>query len=236
MRVHYASDVHLEFYEDTSRIVALFKGDSEGVLVLAGDIGNPYHDSFEHFINTCCERYKHVVYVAGNHEYYNHKGIDATNEKITKAKPSNFHFLNNSAVTLDGVNFVGCTLHTYFPESKYKEATDYMRDFKYMKPELYVERNKQSTEYLRSYLESSKDKTVVVTHHLPSFDAIALRYKFEPGNYLFANHLDVLVRQSCVSAWICGHTHIGGIYGKIHINPFGYPDEGHPKNTSLLEL
>jgi len=249
MLIHYASDLHLEFYKTIEAFKLLFSSGAQpitnnksNVLVLAGDIGNPFHSNFSEFINHCCNEYGNVVYVAGNHEYYQKNAknpFKETDEQIVKITKhlSNFHMLNNSKVIIEDITFIGCPLFTYFPESKYAEAMECMNDFNYYKPQDVVEKNKASTAYLSNYLDNAtNEKIVVVTHHLPSYNAIHAKYKWDLYNYLFANALDSLVRKDSIVAWICGHTHKGGSYGKIHINPFGYPGEGNKKEIRTLEL
>jgi predicted MPP superfamily phosphohydrolase len=65
------SDIHLEFLPNVKSIIE--KIPSADILVLAGDIGNVTHKSndIECFLNDVKSKYRDVVYVAGNHEFYN---------------------------------------------------------------------------------------------------------------------------------------------------------------------
>jgi Icc-related predicted phosphoesterase len=136
----------------------------------------------------------------------------------------NFYPLLDSSVTLDGITFIGGTLFTYFPESKYSDAEKYMTDYVYYTPGKTNMRHRNTVDYLDKNITDDK-KYVVVSHHMPSYSAIAPEYKNYSHNYLFANHLDSLIRRESVLAWICGHTHTSNIVGKIYINPLGYPGE-----------
>ena len=81
MKIQYASDLHLEFDENTKFLKEHpleVKGD---ILVLAGDIilfGEKLMN--EHpFWDWCSDHYTHTLIVPGNHEYYNGKYSSTTN-------------------------------------------------------------------------------------------------------------------------------------------------------------
>lgn len=148
-------------------------------------------------------------------------------------KYANFHPLLDSSVIIDDIEFIGGTLFTYFPEGKYKDAELEMNDYQYVTPEETIARHKNTVQYLSDNIKD-QGKYVVVTHHLPSYTGISKEYKDSPSNYLFANHLDTLLRRASVKAWISGHTHSQNIVGKLHINPFGYPGECSRVLRSLL--
>jgi predicted phosphodiesterase len=75
MRIQPLSDLHLEFHADSGRafIDSLNVSDVE-VLVLAGDISTYSRGLYEQLAGFC-DRFAHVIYVTGNHEYY---GVDRT--------------------------------------------------------------------------------------------------------------------------------------------------------------
>jgi len=231
-KIYYASDLHIEFYEDEKEIKMFFPPHPEDILVLAGDVGNPQDESFKRFIEYCCLSYKHVIYTTGNHEYYSHDlSMDNIDDMIRELsnKYVNFYPLIDSYVKLGDITFIGGTLFTYFPEGKYNEAEKVMRDYRYYTPGESIQRHKNTVQFLDEKTnigsEVGSDKYVVVTHHLPSYSGISMEHKGNPYNYLFANHLDSLLRRDNILAWICGHTHTQNIVGKLYINPFGYPGE-----------
>ena len=72
MRIQYASDLHLEFSENSSYLKhnpLLAVGD---VLVLAGDIGYIGDDNYSKhpFWDWASQNYKQVIVIPGNHEFY----------------------------------------------------------------------------------------------------------------------------------------------------------------------
>lgn len=70
---------------------------------------------------------------------------------------------------------------------------------------------------------------VVVTHHLPTFKAIAKEYEGDSLlNTAFASKdCEDLLQCDVVRAWVCGHTHtrLEGVKGKVYCNAVGYPGE-----------
>ena len=105
MRLQVFSDLHLEFgpFEPV-----LKKPD---VVVLAGDI----HDGTAG-VKWAKKSFRDcpVIYVLGNHEFYNHAMPDLIRELRREAKGSNVHVLENNAVEIGGFVFLGCSLWTDF--------------------------------------------------------------------------------------------------------------------------
>ena len=123
MKIAIASDLHLEF-----ATLELDNTQDAEVLVLSGDIlvasdlaqhdphrimgdsrSNRYHD----FMERCCEKFPHVIYVMGNHEHY-HGDFAKTipHIKTMFGHLKNLHILDKEMVVLDDVHFVGATLWT----------------------------------------------------------------------------------------------------------------------------
>src|SRR5665213_3174302 len=106
MKIHLLDDVHLEF--------GRFKHTPPkcDVVILSGDIGVGLMG-----IEWAQETFDvPVIYVAGNHEFYGKKRRFLSHqEKLRKkAAGSNVHVLQNEAVVIDGVRFLGTTLWTDF--------------------------------------------------------------------------------------------------------------------------
>jgi Icc-related predicted phosphoesterase len=57
---------------------------------------------------------KPIVWVAGNHEYYEREMYHEAKLMRTVATSHEIHFLDGDAVVIDGVRFLGCTLWTDF--------------------------------------------------------------------------------------------------------------------------
>jgi len=99
LRLQYASDLHLE-HRSWPAIEKLIDGVQRlaPVLILAGDIGDPFRDSYARFVRAMSERFDWVLVVAGNHEFYGH----APGETMARIAQvcrvwSNVVFLDNQA-------------------------------------------------------------------------------------------------------------------------------------------
>ena len=226
--VHLLSDIHLELGKHIPTYLSKIKAD---ILVLAGDIGNPYDDKnkYANFIESCSKLFKHVILITGNHEYYSRSHnmfeIDNKIEDIVK-NYENVHFLQRKSIIIDNIRFIGCTLWS-LPLGNYSLINDFLK-IKYMSIPVYRQLFDTDLKYLKEELELHTDlKTIVVTHHLPSYQLIDQKYKDDPCNCFFATNLEYLMDK--VDYWFCGHTHtatfkeINGC--KCYINPHGYSFE-----------
>ncbi|SBP87149.1 metallophosphoesterase [Thiomonas delicata] len=236
MRIQLASDLHLEF------LAQLFPGETTlapapgaDVLVLAGDIGNG-RLATTLFANWPVP----VVYVAGNHEFYGRDWMATRHALRDAARGTAVHVLDNSAVVLGGVRFLGSTLWTDY---RYPCAlgqrelmdlagislNDHRRilvDDGLFTPEMALQEHLRSRAWLQEQLAlPHAGKTVVVTHHGPSLLSVHPRYSANPINAAFVSDLGELVRG--VPLWLHGHVHDSFDYGlngcRVVANPRGYP-------------
>jgi predicted phosphodiesterase len=242
------SDLHLEFapYEVPYEAETM-----ERILILAGDIciwRTP--KQFEDFFKDVCERFKQVLYVAGNHEYYDDSIKRAKNHfMVVAGKFDNLHILQNDIFEIDNVKIIGATLWTDFNKGnpldmhtcKYGMADfncirtgygdqPYLRR---LKPEDVADDFRLSRKFIFDEVYQGKQagkKTVVVTHHAPSFQSIPARFKGDSLNCAFASNMDDDIFDSGPDLWIHGHIHdrvdykIGGT--RILSNPRGYIQKG----------
>jgi Icc-related predicted phosphoesterase len=248
MKILVLSDLHLEFGRLST--VKDGRGIEEGadVVVLAGDIAEGVTGirwARETFIS------KEIVYVAGNHEFYDNN-IDALTEYLREvAQRMGVHFLERDAVTLGGVRFLGTTLWTDFElygADKRDEAMDLgglgMNDFRYIKTLRGFEREadggirqrlfkpedaRQEHDLSVAWLDEELGKgdparTVVVTHHAPS--RLSLHPKFDGDDLspCYISDLPGLLGRSAL--WIHGHVHDSFDYvvqgTRVAANPRGY--------------
>jgi Icc-related predicted phosphoesterase len=226
MKLQILSDLHLEFLgpDELAFIDSLDKA-SVDVAVVAGDLCGP--DFLPHAIKALCEQYPKVVYVTGNHEYYG-ASPRQVHELLgsLRANLSNLHWLHNSSVDLDGVQFSGTTL--WFRDDPdnityERRLNDFhlIRDFK---PWVYQE-NARALDFLKEQVPLAD---VVVTHHLPSKQSIQPCFEGDPLNRFFLCDVDDLIERVGPTLWVHGHTHgsIDARVGDTRIvcNPLGYPN------------
>jgi DNA repair exonuclease SbcCD nuclease subunit len=123
MKIAICSDIHLEF-----GTISLENTENAEVLILSGDIcvakeildRDPYETRFDDkssrihlFFQECCARFKHVVYISGNHEHYH--GDFAETFKIFRERLgylANLHILDKESVLINDIMFIGGTLWT----------------------------------------------------------------------------------------------------------------------------
>jgi predicted phosphodiesterase len=250
MKLQVISDIHLEF--DPFKIEK-----TAPILVVAGDVCEYKHrDKFVSFFEGVSENFDHVIYVLGNHEFYNGDIFQtSTNIKKDLATFNNIHCLDNSTVELDGVTFIGSTLWTDFNAGNdlaMIEAKFNMMDFKVIKNgnirftvEDCLKLNQIARDFLFTELKKNHRKKVIVTHHLPDMICVNKRWNNPISmllNYSFANTglLDGVIEYE-PDLWICGHTHdvvdITVHKTRIVCNPKGYRTENpHFENNKIVNI
>lgn len=211
------------------------------IVVLAGDI-----HGHTHAIPWAARTFsKPVVYVPGNHEFYgaNYHGLLAELRRCA-AEYSHVHLMDNNAIEVGGVRILGAILWTDFMLHGsdlgtvgrcLNEAKHGMLDFdrirfhggSLLSPTDTTHLHRESAGFLAEALDTHFDgPTVVVTHHLPSMQSVADRFKAKPMSAAFASNLDHVVAKA--DLWIHGHTHDSFDYRigncRVVCNPRGYPD------------
>ena len=235
MKVHVLSDLHVEF-EDYQYLHT----DCD-VVVLAGDI----HVK-EKGISWALEQIgnKPVIYVLGNHEFYGKTYQKHIKKMKELAAGTNIHILEQDTVTIEGVNFLGCTLWTDFelfgdPRIAGYQCQQIMTDYKKIKklPNYSKIRSidtaifhKHALVWLKKELSGlSGQKNVVVTHHGPSMKSVPDYYKNELTTAAYVSALDDFIQEHSPSYWLHGHLHNSSDYSiggcRVLCNPKGYPGE-----------
>lgn len=126
MKIHILSDLHLEFGG-----LRLPEADAD-VTVLAGDIGVGLQGI--EWALQAIPFHQPVIYVMGNHEFYGQRSMPELWKKAReKVAGTHVHLLENEAVEIGGVRFLGATLWTDFDlfgdrEGGMKSALD-MNDY-----------------------------------------------------------------------------------------------------------
>lgn len=245
MQIVVLSDVHLEFYKGLKHPRDLYTEHKCDTLVIAGDLGYPLNrkggpnQTYIHHLQRLTKMYRHIVYVPGNHEYYNLRSAsmadcDRSMELICIAL--GIHFLQKATWKHPdtGVIFAGCTLWSEIDSVAANQTNDLVRIFE--SRDDYLTLHHDHLNWLVETLESLKDEQViVVSHHLPSFDAIG-KSKIASA---YATDLHHLFCKPLV-AWICGHSHtsqelqINGI--PLILNPIGYPNEDATRENRPFDI
>lgn len=142
-KIQYISDIHLEFYKKLSSLPQISV--QSDILVLAGDIGYPTTTLYWDFLEQQARRFKHILLITGNHEYYHTKNaikkgkvldIHTMDEliasELNRRELKNIHFLHygNDFVIIDNICFIGTTLWSHIPDEATYEVLHRMNDYK----------------------------------------------------------------------------------------------------------
>jgi len=258
MKLAICSDLHLEFGDIT------LKNEGADVLILGGDImtAQELHDfkaddtkfadeltrrataeRYREFLARCSAEFPHVIYIAGNHEFYHGKYPDAYNYLEAECQAfNNVYFLEQGKKEIADVTFIGATLWTDMNNSDrttllivqemmndYRIVRNSNRNYARLTPSDTVVRHKNTLEYIKSTIKSDPNKKyVVVGHHAPHKLSVKPRYAEDIEmngayssdlGYFIANHPQIVL-------WSHGHTHDQFDYyvgdTRIVCNPRGY--------------
>ena len=234
VRIQLASDLHLDLLERSFPLErVIVPAQDADVLVLAGDIHRGVRA-----IGRFADWPVPVLYLAGNHEYYGGLWEQLRADLRRQAQGTAVRFLDNDAVTLGDVRFLGSTLWTDYllsdqPQRCAMEAAeatvlDHQRINTRAGPlraAQALDDHLRSRDWLsRELYRSDAARTVVVTHHAPHPGSIHVRYAGNPVNGAFVSDLTELVERA--DLWLHGHVHdsfdyrVGGC--RVVCNPRGY--------------
>jgi hypothetical protein len=258
MRIKLVSDLHLEFSDCN------IQNDQDyDVLILGGDImiAQDLHDhpepnntadqaaiangtglgrrqeraqKFRDFFKRCSFQFPHVIYIMGNHEFYNGRFYDSIEHMRDEcAKYPNIHMLENDTYTIQDRNketgevtdvvFVGGTLWTDMNRRDpltMHAIKDMMNDFRIIRNDKrsfatmsaldVAIRHDKTLAYIKLIVEEHKDKKVVVVgHHSPSFKSCHPSYANDQlmnGGY-HSELSEFIMDHPQIVLWTHGHTH-----------------------------
>ena len=248
MKISLCSDVHLEFGDLD------FENDQGAeVLILGGDIcvahditqRDPYgvmgpeyrSNRFHDFFQRCHDRFPHVIYIVGNHEYYH--GDFATSFAHLKdvlGYLPNLHVLEKESITIGDITFLCGTLWTDMnredPDTLYR-IRRHMNDFRIIRdsrnpvhykdpegvfhtregrfsPETSVEEHRAMLKFVKQTVDADPTaRYVVVGHHAPSKASTHAQYADQTMvNGAYSSNLDEFIMDHPqIKLWTHGHTH-----------------------------
>ncbi len=243
MKIHILSDLHLDHNPKSFRPTCDDEADT--VLVLAGDIIGMTPQCLKTAVawfTDVVTRYKAVIYVMGNHEFYD-TGWEGAHHIRTKLeleisklelKGKKFFVSEEFDIfNIDDQRFLCGTGWIPEPAKGTPDITD-ARLIKRYKPEVF-RRNKLFKEMLALHCTADD---IVVAHHLPSEHSVANCYKGDIYNAWFRDQeIESIILANRPKLYIHGHTHMPFRYRlsttEIVCNPRGYPNEGCVGDTGL---
>ncbi len=239
MRCHYLSDLHLESLEYEA---SLPEGD---VLIIAGDLCNAkcldpkrtdthsqiHQNRVRRFTDHAVARFRHVLFIAGNHEHYD--GIFDDTTALLRDNWPGVTVLDTAFVDIGGVRFIGTTLWTDF-EGRSQDCLDRVRrkvgefvlvkksvaegdepqQHKKFQPEDALAEFDGSIKALRSCRDDGiAGPIVVISHHAPSLLGLNPLHKGNGLDGAFASDLYSTIGElTNLSFWVHGHTHVQAKY------------------------
>lgn len=225
------SDTHLNLWKyKPEQILPIFSLKTPN-LILAGDIGDPDESTLYTALQLACTKYKRVLYIPGNHEFYEREpGSKKTPASVLSwfqkldDQWSNFHFFYRRNEVIDGVRILGATGWSTEPSTSTWAQTISME-------------GKKDIEFLDQGLAHSKEPVLIVSHYPSTLRVLQDEFKGKLSQYNYAQDLERLYRHP-LHTWIFGHVHqkhdiqlpySSSLYGnglvRILCNPYGYPNE-----------
>jgi len=237
MNIRLYSDLHLEFGKFTPP-----DPEPNTILVLAGDIGVKL--GAMSFLERNAHKYKAVIYVAGNHEFYNGNINTILSRWRNTTHIPNLHFLENEYIVIDNIKFLGGTLWTGMNDDDWfvkQKVGNCMNDFQVIQvgkersthktwftTSMAIVMHKETLEFFKEELSKDTMQTVIVSHHSPTIHGCnTARYGYTDMTHAYYTPLEYLMEQhDHLTHWMFGHTHVSmdmDIYDtRVLSNPRGY--------------
>ena len=217
MKIQYASDLHLEFKENSKFIQDnpfIVNGD---ILILAGDIGvlgdkdylsNPFWD-------WASKNYKQVIIAYGNHEFYEGEDLSLMKDGTIFKIRENINYYYNCVITFENIDIIVSTLWSHIKKEHEEKVTYSVNDFRLIKynneiltAKQFNEEHERCLNFIKNSLKNSKAKyKIIVTHHVPSNLLNAKEFEGSDINDAFTVDLTDFIKKSGVDYWIFGHSH-----------------------------
>lgn len=247
MKFRFFSDIHLEMDADLVKRATIADvwrpsvhfDDAQTVLILAGDIWNgirPITYANESWMSEMSARFKAVVAVLGNHDYWG-ANLNTLPKKwregIREKGLTNVHLLEISdgiehgVVVIDGIRILGATTWTSMNRgnpvvtSKFDldqgfDGRSLWNDRNYIradgngkfKSRHWMERHFLTIKNIRAALERGDEDVLLVTHHAPCMLSAPTKGNDQMSSYLYGSDLsDLILDHPRIKQVIHGHTH-----------------------------
>lgn len=235
------SDLHLvhggyDYLKDISN-------EGSDVLVLAGDVvevvdlkkSGTYRNEVVQYLGSLNDRYKKIIFVAGNHEFYGNSFFHThqnLRSRFSEFGLTNFEVLENQTCEVDDAIFFGATMWTTMRDNNPLAVMDcmaFMNDYReihvpieknslYSKyyygekadllPEHTIAECRHTIRKLKEFaaLETEKKK-IVVTHHAPSSLSLDPMYDRSSVKDAYYEDLSGILGYSDIKLHIHGHIH-----------------------------
>jgi len=236
MKIQYASDLHLEFKENTDFIMKNPLKVTGEILILAGDINVLNKEDFMEnpFWDWASKNYKQVIIAYGNHEFYRDYDLSTMEDGFKYKIRDNVYYYYNCVINIEDVDIIVSTLWSHINKENAEECQYSVNDFRVIKwgnkkltAEEFNKEHEKCLNFIKKSLSESKAKTkIVVTHHVPSSLLTAKEFAGSAVNDAFTVDLTEYIKKCGAKFWIFGHSHrnINKVIGKTSCicNQVGY--------------
>tara|TARA_B100000902_G_scaffold398704_1_gene466484 strand:- start:2307 stop:3071 length:765 start_codon:yes stop_codon:yes gene_type:complete len=239
MDIQVVSDLHLEEKDDI-----IDNNCRSDILFLAGDIGHIDDPKYADFVKSCSKKWRLVISVLGNNEYYSaSESMEQLYEKykaLYERFPNTF-LLEKRSIEFERYKIIGATTWgNFFPgciggSPRKIKIFDEKGNLKHIGHERLRDMHAESKEWILKQIDDSKDN-IIVTHFpltLENEHVRQMQHREEDRKVLdeFGCELQLSGRNICC---ISGHTHHSHDFirdGTRYIsNQKGYDDENGSTN------
>jgi predicted phosphodiesterase len=250
MKIQYASDLHLEFSDNSSYLKHNPLKPVGDILVLAGDIGYLNDDNYSKhpFWDYVSENFLQVIVAVGNHELYKYYDLAQMPRGLLCSIRENVKCYYDAVVQVENIDLIVSTLWAKIPlEEAYlteRGVSDFYRILCNGEPLTFDNFNREHDRCFHfiqdEVAKSNAEHIIVVTHHVPSFQLASPDFAGNRINGAFTVELEQYIESSPIEYWIYGHSHrnINKIIGKTRCvsNQLGYvsQNEHHTFNPEKI--
>ncbi|KIP04268.1 hypothetical protein PHLGIDRAFT_202135 [Phlebiopsis gigantea 11061_1 CR5-6] len=219
MQIQLLSDLHLEIERPGKALYHFEIPKTAECLALLGDTGCTAHEALFDWLRVQVERFKAILFVAGNHEPYgwtmskSHARLRAFEAETS----GRFIFLNQTRIDLSPtLTVLGCTLWSFLDpvELSANSVKDFQRIEKFDasgRSALHLSDVAWLNEAVtRIANEEPERKVLIFTHHAPTIHGTSdPKYAGQSNASAFATELTSAPcwRSGTVALWAFGHTH-----------------------------
>ena len=220
--IQYSSDLHIDRFPIGTSFYS-FITPVAPILILAGDVCPVENPLFKAFIAWCSRHWHTVIFTAGNHEYYckeqvitPHADIDCRIQSIAEKLGNIIYLQHGAKYTIPNTNitFIGTTLWSHIDEAIHDEIREKKGEYRYIYnsenthigPHDITAFHTVQKALLRTAIESTQGRLVVITHHIPTERLLEPEYRQEGWRSCYASEDDDLFSKR-IHTWICGHGH-----------------------------
>jgi Icc-related predicted phosphoesterase len=251
MRLQIFSDLH----GDVAPVRPIVMVSGVDAVIVAGDTCEGVDEAFAR-LRQIVPMHIPILMTMGNHEYYRRHLAGELVAARHLAPLYGIHLLENDAIVLGGVRFIGATLWTDYclfgPVNvplAMRAASYGLRDHKRItwskqpwqrfRPAEALRLHAQSRRFLADALKTPHaGPTVAITHHAPHPGSLHPRHSNDIVSGAYVSDLSGLIETGAPDLWVHGHVHTSFDYKvgatRILCNPHGYGRENPTFDPSLV--